>query len=182
MRTGIPEATVLDTPMKPPLLATIKSNNYLLNVLAHMEAVDRGGTFGVLVDDEGYVAESCVLNTAFVTDDGTLRTPPFGGILPGTTIRRVMDLASGELTREGLISSVSQAPLLASEVRGDLISEMFLCGGDTHLYPVTSWDGVAVGAGEVGPVARRLIELLDGEAFGSAVGEARDFIDVPYDD
>ena len=182
MRTGISEATVLDTPMKPPLLATIKSNNYLLNVLTHMEAVDRGGTFGVLVDDEGYVAESCVLNTAFVTDDRILRTPPFDGILLGTTVRRVMDLAAGELTREGLISSVSQAPVLASEVRGDKISEMFLCGGDTHLYPVTSWDGVAVGAGEVGPVARRLIELLDDEAFGSAVGEADDFIDVPYDD
>ena len=51
MSSGIPEATVLDTPMKPPLLATIKSNNYLLNVLTHMEAVDRAGTFGVLVDD-----------------------------------------------------------------------------------------------------------------------------------
>ena len=147
-----------------------------------MEAVDRGGTFGVLVDDDGYVAESCVLNTAFVTNDGVLCTPPFDGILHGTTIRRVMDLASGDLTREGLISSVSQAPVLASEVRGDLISEMFLCGGDTHLFPVTSWDGVPVGAGEVGPVARRLIELLDGEAFGNAAGEARDFIDVPYDD
>jgi branched-subunit amino acid aminotransferase/4-amino-4-deoxychorismate lyase len=168
--------------MKPPLLATIKSNNYLLNVLTHMEAVDRGGTFGILVDDEGYVAEACVLNAAFVTDDGILRTPPFDGILSGTTIRRVMDLASGELTEEGLISSVSQAPLLASEVRGDLISEMFLCGGDTHLYPVTSWDAVTVGAGEVGPVARRLIELLEGEAFGSAAGKASDFIDVPYDD
>jgi 4-amino-4-deoxychorismate lyase len=182
MCTGIPEVTVLDTPMKPPLLATIKSNNYLLNVLTHMEAVDRGGTFGILVDDEGYVAEACVLNAAFVTDDGILRTPPFDGILSGTTIRRVMDLASGELTEEGLISSVSQAPLLASEVRGDLISEMFLCGGDTHLYPVTSWDAVTVGAGEVGPVARRLIELLEGEAFGSAAGKASDFIDVPYDD
>ncbi len=182
MHTGVPEVTVLDTPMKPPLLATIKSNNYLLNVLTHMEAVDRGGTFGVLVDGEGYVAESCVLNAAFITSEGVLRTPPFDGILSGTTIRRVMDLASEKLTSEGLISSVSQAPVPADEVRGESISEMFLCGGDTHLYPVTSWDGTPVGTGTVGPVAQRLIELLDAEAFGGTGGEASDFIDVPYGD
>ena len=62
LSAGIPEVTVRDTPMKPQLLATIKSNNYLLNVLTHMEAIDLGGTFGILGDDDGYVAESCGLN------------------------------------------------------------------------------------------------------------------------
>lgn len=44
-RAGIAEATV-DIPMKPPLLAGIKSNNYLLNVLTHLAARDAGGHFG----------------------------------------------------------------------------------------------------------------------------------------
>ena len=57
---------------------------------------------------------------------------------------------------------------------------MFLCGGDTHLYPVTSWDQVPVGDGLVGPVAKRLIELLEEEAFGTAAGESTDFITVDY--
>jgi len=182
MAAGIPEATVIDTPMKPPLLATIKSNNYLLNVLTHMEAVDRGGTFGVLVDEEGYVAESCVLNVVFVTKEGVLRTPPFDGILLGTTVRRIMNLAETTLVEEDLLSSVDQSPILASEVRGDAISEMFLCGGDTHLYPVTSWDQVPVGHGQVGSVAKRLIGLLEEEAFGTAAGESSDFIKVDYPD
>ena len=182
MVSGIPEATVLDTPMKPPLLATIKSNNYLLNVLTHMEAVDRGGTFGVLVDEEGYVAESCVLNVVFVTKEGVLRTPPFDGILLGTTVRRIMNLAETTLIEEDLLSSVDQSPILASEVRGDAISEMFLCGGDTHLYPVTSWDQVPVGDGQVGSVAKRLIGLLEEEAFGTEAGESSDFIKVDYPD
>tara|TARA_B100000579_G_scaffold356323_1_gene311986 strand:- start:1080 stop:2012 length:933 start_codon:yes stop_codon:yes gene_type:complete len=182
MSAGIPEATVLDTPMKPPLLATIKSNNYLLNVLTHMEAVDRGGTFGVLVDDQGYVAESCVLNVVFITKEGVLRTPPFDGILLGTTVRRIMELAETTLIQEGLLASVNQSPILASEVPGDVISEMFLCGGDTHLYPVTSWDEIAVGDGHVGPVAKRLIELLEEEAFGTEAGESSDFIAVDYPD
>tara|TARA_Y100000768_G_scaffold273639_1_gene209514 strand:+ start:1893 stop:2825 length:933 start_codon:yes stop_codon:yes gene_type:complete len=182
MAAGIPEATVIDTPMKPPLLATIKSNNYLLNVLTHMEAVDRGGTFGVLVDEEGYVAESCVLNVVFVTKEGVLRTPPFDGILLGTTVRRIMNLAETTLIEEDLLSSVDQSPILASEVRGDAISEMFLCGGDTHLYPVTSWDQVPVGDGQVGSVAKRLIGLLEEEAFGTEAGESSDFIKVDYPD
>ena len=180
MSAGIPEATVLDTPMKPPLLATIKSNNYLLNVLTHMEAVDRGGSFGVLVDDKGYVAESCVLNVTFITKERVLRTPPFDGILLGTTVRRIMELADSTLVKEGVLASVDQSPILASEVTGDAISEMFLCGGDTHLYPVTSWDQVPVGDGLVGPVAKRLIELLEEEAFGTAAGESTDFITVDY--
>ena len=103
LSAGIPEVTVRDTPMKPQLLATIKSNNYLLNVLTHMEAIDLGGTFGILVDDDGYVAESCVLKAVFITKDHTLRTPPFDGILFGTTVRRVMDLASEVLIELSLI-------------------------------------------------------------------------------
>ena len=59
---------------------------------------------------------------------------------------------------------------------------MFLCGGDTHLFPVTSWDQIPVGEGEVGPVATRLLELLEQEAFGTGFGETADFIDVPYAD
>ena len=180
MSVGIPEATVLDTPMKPPLLATIKSNNYLLNVLTHMEAVDRGGTFGVLVDDKGYVAESCVLNVTYITKERVLRTPPFDGILLGTKVSRIMELADSTLVKEGDLASVDQSPHLASDVTGDAISEKVLCGGDSHLYPVTSWDQVPVGDGLVGPVAKRLIELLEEEAFGTAAGESTDFITVDY--
>ena len=93
-----------------------------------------------------------------------------------------MDLASEVLIEEGLISSVDQSPVLASDVSGDQVIEMFLCGGDTHLYPVVSWDGLAVGDGKVGPIAKRLLELLEGEAFGQLLGNPTDFIDVNYKD
>lgn len=183
MREGFNEATVHDTPMKPELLATIKSNNYLLNVLTHMEAVDRGGRFGILVKDDGYLAEACVLNTTFVTPDGDLITPPFDGILSGTTVRRVMQLAEEKLIPEGLLRSVAQVPIIADERRGAASREMFLSGGDTHIFPITSWDGEPVGDGTVGPVATRLLDLLEAEcAAGPDIGAAVDFIEVPYAD
>ena len=85
---SIPQAVV---PLKPPLLAELKSNNYMLNALTMMAAQvlhgcilpctcvvqqprprasshvraravqERGGTFGILVDDAGWLLESCVL-------------------------------------------------------------------------------------------------------------------------
>ncbi len=185
MRNGINEATVFDTPMKPELLATIKSNNYLLNVLTHLEAVDRGGMFGVLVDADGYLAEACVLNATFVTDEGDLVTPPFQGILRGTTVRRVLELAEQELVPAGLIRAVRQAPIRADDRRGARSREMFLSGGDTHIFPITSWDGEPIGDGAVGPVATWLLDRLEAEAPGGPLdaggsGEARDFVVVPY--
>ena len=51
--------------MKPQLLATTKSNNYLLNVLLHMENVDKGGEQGIWLDDNGTITKIFV-NYKFV--------------------------------------------------------------------------------------------------------------------
>lgn len=173
---GIGEATIVDTPMKPPLLATIKSTNYMLNVLTHLEAIDRGGTFGIGVTPDGMLAESCVLNVCLVSDDGVLVTPPFDGILAGTTVASVLRLCASHLIGEGLLRDARQEPVDVAAARRARIREMFVCGGDTHIFPVTSWDGDAVGDGQVGPVTKRLVELLEAEAHG----EGADLIDVPY--
>ena len=177
MRDGFHEATVSETPMKPPLLAQIKSNNYLLNVLTHLEAADGGGTFGIIVDDDGFIAEACVLNVCSISHDGVLVTPPFEGILHGTTMRRLLDLAGSTLIGEGLLTGVEQRQLRADEARAG--GELIMSGGDTHVFPVVSWDGAPIGDGKVGPVAQRLHELIEAET-ASGDGAPGDFIDVPY--
>ena len=188
IRDGFSEATVRNTPMKPALLARIKSNNYLLNVLTHLEAADGGGTFGIIVDDDGFIAEACVLNVASVSHDGVLVTPPFEGILGGTTMRRLLDLARGPLRAEGLLRDAVQRPLLASEARRG--AELFMSGGDTHVFPVVRWDGAPVGNGKVGPVAKRLHDLIQAETAADppqaagpsdpAADNRGDFITVDY--
>ena len=169
MRDGLREYTVTDVPMKPDLLATIKSNNYLLNVLTHMDSADRGGQFGVLVHPDGTVAEGAVVNVCFVTDDGTLLTPPFDGILKGTTVRRVFDHARDVLVPAGVLQAVEQRPVPVAEVRGR-VREMFMLGGDTHVFPVVAWDDEPVGDGTVGPIARGILEFLETEAAGGLDG------------
>ena len=177
MRDGFHEATVSETPMKPPLLAQIKSNNYLLNVLTHLEAADGGGTFGIIVDEDGFIAEACVLNVCSVSHDGVLVTPPFEGILHGTTMRRLLELARGPLCDDELLRDVQQRPLRAAEARAG--AELIMTGGDTHVFPVVEWDGAPIGDGKVGPVAKRLHEIIEAETVAGG-GSPDDFIEVQY--
>jgi len=178
----IPESVV---PLKPPHLAQLKSNNYLLNALTMMAAAERGGTFGIGVTSSGYLTESCVLNVIVVGKDGALRTPPFEGILCGTTVRRVFELARQHLvvsavvssavvgsavvgSRWALLSDVRQEPIRADEARD--AAELMLVAGDTHVCPITTLDGHKIGSGEPGPVFAALKRLLEEDA-GAASGE-----------
>eukprot|EP00929_Paragymnodinium_shiwhaense_P111720 TRINITY_DN8000_c0_g1_i1.p1 TRINITY_DN8000_c0_g1~~TRINITY_DN8000_c0_g1_i1.p1 ORF type:complete len:356 (+),score=70.59 TRINITY_DN8000_c0_g1_i1:73-1140(+) len=153
---GSKEYTV-DVPLKPELLATTKSNNYLLNVLTSMASRDKGGRLGVLVDGDGCIAESCVMNAIFITKDKRLITPPFTKILAGTTCRKILEL-SERLVKEGLLKEISQEVVTMSAAKECV--EMMLCAGDHHIVPVTYWDDLAVGDGQVGSVTKRVVALV----------------------
>lgn len=84
---------VVGVPLKPPLLATIKSNNYLLNALTAMESEHKGGYLGIQVDSENRVAEGSIGNVAILDSEGVLRSPPFHKILMGTTVKRLWELS-----------------------------------------------------------------------------------------
>jgi len=157
---GIREVTV-DMPLKPPLLASTKTNNYMLNALTSMKARDSGGQFGILLDGDGCIAESSVLCCVFVTEDKRLITPNFDKILAGTTARKVLDLG-GRLVAEGQLAAVSQEQIPQAVAKRCV--EMLLCGGDSHIIPVTHWDGHPVGSGSVGPITKKLIKLVHEDA------------------
>lgn len=157
---GVHEVTV-NLPLKPPLLASTKSNNYLLNALTAMKAREAGGQFGVLLDGDGCVAESSVLCCVFITEDKRLITPSFDRILAGTTARKVLDLGR-RLVAEGQLVAVSQEQIPQAVAKRCV--EMLLCGGDSHIIPVTRWDGHPVGSGSVGPITKKLIELVHEDA------------------
>jgi 4-amino-4-deoxychorismate lyase len=101
---GVSEYTV-GVPLKPPLLATIKSNNYLLNALACEEAEAKGGFLGIQLDGQ-YLAEGSIGNVAILDKDGYLRTPPFEKVLAGTTVKRLWELAAPDLVEKGLVKGV----------------------------------------------------------------------------
>jgi hypothetical protein len=66
-------AVTVGVPLKPPLLATMKSNNYLLNALVAMHAERKGAQLGVQTEN-GWITESAYVlleaSTQFKTTSG----------------------------------------------------------------------------------------------------------------
>lgn len=71
----------------------IKSLNFLNNILAKIEAKDRGAYEAIMLNADGYLTEGTVSNIFFV-NDGVLCTPsPDAGVLDGITREIVINLA-----------------------------------------------------------------------------------------
>jgi len=137
---------------RPPpdtLSPAIKSLNYVNNVLARMEANDRGADEALLLDGQGYVAEASADNVFIVAAD-RLVTPPCATNLRGVTRETVIEIAA----RLG-IPAVEQAFTLFDVWTA---REVFLCGTGAEIVPVLTVDGRAIGDGEVGPITRRIAD------------------------
>mmetsp|Transcript_45098 Transcript_45098/g.72517 ORF Transcript_45098/g.72517 Transcript_45098/m.72517 type:complete len:207 (+) Transcript_45098:159-779(+) len=146
---------VVSTPLKPKLLANMKSNNYMINALTAMEAEEKGGNLGFQVDAEGYLQEASISCVGIVEEDGCMRTPPFDNILASTTVKR--SLAMGErLVEEGVLKGIEQTRVHMDQVYK--AKEVFLLGGH-HVVPVGCVGDVVIGDGSRGPVCKRLQEM-----------------------
>ncbi|MHC4982429.1 MAG: branched-chain-amino-acid transaminase [Planctomycetota bacterium] len=139
--------TVRTSPrMLPP---SVKSLNYLNNILAKIEAVDAGVAEAIMLNEEGDVAE-CTGDNIFIAKDGGIITPPSeAGILIGITRKIVIDLAA-KLALPLVERKVSIGQLIAAD-------ECFLTGTAAEVIAVTKVDGEPIGDGKVGPVTRRLM-------------------------
>jgi branched-chain amino acid aminotransferase len=135
-----PPADVLDP--------RVKSLNYLNNVMAKLEAVQRGGDEALLLNAAGSIAETSVANL-FAVRGGDLLTPPSSdGALEGITRATVLELAAS-LEIEARTQSLGRFDLFASE-------EVFLTGSGMGMVPVRSLDGRPIGAGGPGPVYEKI--------------------------
>lgn len=131
---------------------TIKSLNYLNNILAKIEALNGGYMEAIMLNEQGFVAE-CTGDNVFAIHKGTLITPPiYAGALKGITRQAAVDIA-GQL----------DIPLIERELtRYDLwiADECFLTGTAAEIIPVTEVDGRKVGAGLPGPITGNFLEAF----------------------
>jgi len=137
-------------PSPDSLSPSIKSLNYVNNVLARMEANDRGADEALMLDASGYVAEASADNIFIVTHQGRLVTPPTATNLNGITRETVLEIAAGL----GIPADERMFNLF------DVWSarEVIVCGTGAEIVPVVSVDNRTIGDGGIGPVAERLIE------------------------
>lgn len=144
-------------PIKPPEYATIKTCNYLPNVLMKLEANQRGLDFVISVDPNGNLGEGATENVGILTPDNELLMPTPDYVLSGTTARRALDLAK-TLVADGTLKTAEYRNITPAQAK--LAKEIFIFGTTTDVTSVIEWEGLPVGDGKPGPVANKLLSLL----------------------
>jgi branched-chain amino acid aminotransferase len=137
--------------MPPAALSPrVKSLNYLNNILGKLEAQNAGAGEGLMLNEQGYVAE-CTGDNIFIVKNGRMSTPHSNsGILAGVTRAVVFELA------ERL-----QIPTVEREIsRYDIYTadECFLTGTAAEVIPAVQLDRRLIGNGQPGPITLKLIE------------------------
>lgn len=134
--------------------AGAKTHNYLNGILARLELRRAANdTYqpdeALLRDTDGYIAEGATSNLFFV-DNGTLKTPQRGAILPGITRDIVLDLAQDESF------PVETGQYTLDDIRA--ADEAFLTNTTWEIRPIETIDGIAVGDGPITTLLSRLFD------------------------
>jgi branched-chain amino acid aminotransferase len=127
-----------------------KSLNYLPAVVGKVLAARHGAFDGLFVRSEHFITEGTT-SSLFVVQGRSLWTTPIGGILPGITRRRVLDLAAGARLRT-LERDLTTTDLLEAD-------EAFLTSSISEIMPIVAVDQRRIGKGAPGPTTRKLQKL-----------------------
>ncbi|KQT31534.1 branched-chain amino acid aminotransferase [Chryseobacterium sp. Leaf405] len=109
------------------------SGHYVNSILACQEAKDKGFDEALLLDSNGFVAESSGANV-FFEKDSKLYTPKTGNILPGITRNTIFDLANQ------LGICFEERDFTAKEMKG--VDAAFFCGTAAEIVALESLDNV----------------------------------------
>ncbi len=127
---------------------TVKSLNYLNNILAKIEAQNLGFHEAVMLNDQGYVAE-CTGDNLFIVHKKRILTPPFSaGALAGITRGAVFDIA------KKLKLPIEEKNLTRYDVW--IADECFITGTAAEVVGIIEMDGRAIGSGQPGPVTKKI--------------------------
>jgi D-alanine transaminase len=131
----------------------IKTVALLPNVLAKQTAREQGAVEAILVDKDGTVTEGSSTTVWMVDAEGVLRTRTLSErVLPGCTRAALIE----EMAQDGI--AFDERPFSADEMRD--ATEIFLTSATSFVKPMVNLNGVQVGDGTPGPVARRLFAIL----------------------
>jgi len=137
----------------PPqsLSPSIKSLNYLNNIMARIEANQYGADEALMLDIHGYVSEATADNF-FIVQNHTLMTPITSTNLPGVTRETVIELA------ENLGIRTIERPFSLYDVWAS--NEAFITGTAAEIGPVVEVDGRTIGDGKPGKITKQLMKAF----------------------
>lgn len=137
-------------PAPAALSPQVKSLNYLNNVMAKIECIQAGVMEGIMLNEQGYVAE-CTGDNVFIIKKGVIYTPPVSdGSLDGITRQVIFELCANagiEIHEK----SMTRYDIYTSD-------EAFLTGTAAEVIPFVKYDQRLIGDGTPGEITRRLIQ------------------------
>ena len=127
----------------------VKSLNYLNNIMAKIEASHAGAGEGLMLNEQGLVAE-CTGDNIFLVSGGRITTPPISsGALAGVTRAVAIGIAS-ELGIEVSEPQTTRYDIYTAD-------ECFLTGTAAEIIPAVELDSRPIGNGKPGPMTQRFI-------------------------
>lgn len=154
-----PESSVADAKI---------SGHYVNSLLASLAIKGTHYHDAMLLDADGFVAESTASNV-FIVKDGKLITTPPGTILQGITRNTLIELARGQSLE------VIEEKFTAADVQE--ADEALLCGTAVEVAAIRSLDDKLIGDGKVGPITQQLkslyLQVVKGE-----IDEYRRFLTI----
>jgi branched-chain amino acid aminotransferase len=141
---------------------------YVNSSLAKVEALKAGYDEAIMLNTQGYVAE-CSGENIFLVRHGRILTPPTSaGILEGITRDSVIAIA------RDLGHEVVETPILRNDLY--LADEIFCTGTAAEVVGIREVDDRRIGAGEPGPVTRRIQETYSSVVRGE-VDQYKDWVE-----
>lgn len=137
-------------PNSAALSPQVKSLNYLNNIMAKIECMQAGCDEGIMLNDQGFVAE-CTGDNVFILKNGSVTTPPISsGALDGITRRAVM----------GILSEMGVPCTEAVMTRFDIYTadECFLTGTAAEVIAAVEYDRRPIGDGKPGKLTGELVK------------------------
>jgi branched-chain amino acid aminotransferase len=122
--------------------------NYMNSQLIKMEALVDGYSEGIALNIRGHISEGSGENI-FLVMNGKVLTPPLSSsVLPG-------------ITRDSVITLLREMniPVVEETIPREMLyiaDEVFFTGSAAEITPIRSIDRIIIGAGEPGPVTRKL--------------------------
>jgi branched-chain amino acid aminotransferase len=136
-------------PAAAALSPQVKSLNYLNNVMAKIECIQAGCEEGIMLNEQGFVAE-CTGDNIFILKNGQAYTPTIAsGALNGITRMAVIEV----MRAMGL--QVHEVTMTRHEVY--TADECFLTGTAAEVIPAVQYDRRPIGDGKPGKITAEII-------------------------
>lgn len=148
--TGVSVAVRRNAP--DALSPNIKSLNYLNNILAKIEANEKGGDEAIFLDNNGFVSEGSGDNI-FVVKNNKVLTPYTINNLKGITRATAIELLA-EMGYDTIETNLGLFDLYTAD-------EIFVTGTAAESAPLTKLDGRIIGNGKPGPLTKKMVDAFE---------------------